>query len=93
MPLRDWDREEESGDDDDWGSEDHEYDESSDDDEEATIPCPHCRQQIHEDSQRCPYCERYLSSEDSPAFLKPRWIVAGVVVCLIIVFLWVVGHR
>ena len=34
--------------------------EAEEDDEEATTPCPYCRRQIHEDSQRCPYCENLL---------------------------------
>jgi len=41
-------------DEDDWGN-------AGDDDEEPTIPCPHCKRQIHEESQRCPYCGDYLS--------------------------------
>jgi hypothetical protein len=54
-----------------------------------TIPCPYCRRAIHEDSQRCPYCENYLSAEDAPPGPKPWWFVIGVLVCLVIVFLWI----
>ena len=35
-------------------------------DDEPTMPCPHCRREILEDAERCPYCERYLSREDAP---------------------------
>lgn len=58
-------------------------------DEESTIPCPYCRREIHEDAQRCPYCEEYISEEDAPAGPKPKWLIAGVVICLLIVFLWI----
>ena len=62
-----------------------------DEDDEPTVPCPYCRREIHEDSQRCPHCERYISAEDAPAGRKPCWIVVGVIVCLYIVFRWVTG--
>jgi hypothetical protein len=56
-----------------------------------TIPCPYCRRAIHEEAERCPYCEHYLSQEDTPPGPKPWWLVAGVLVCLVIVALWVLG--
>jgi hypothetical protein len=64
--------------------------ETADEDDEPTIPCPHCRQAIHEDSQRCPYCERYISTEDSPPSRKPWWFVLGVVACFYVIYRWVV---
>lgn len=69
---------------------DDEYldDEYPDEDDESTVPCPYCRREIHEDAERCPYCERYISQEDAPAQPKPWWVVAGVIVCLYIVFRW-----
>jgi hypothetical protein len=70
---------------------DEEDDEAEDDGDEPTVPCPYCKRQIHEDSQRCPYCEQYISDEDAPRNHKPWWIVAGVVVCLYIVFRWIAG--
>src|SRR5262249_21368463 len=33
-------------------------------DDEPTMPCPHCRREVREDAERCPYCEHYLSKED-----------------------------
>jgi hypothetical protein len=63
-----------------------------DEDEEPTIPCPHCRRQIHEDSPRCPYCENYLSDEEeAPPSRKPWWIIVGVIVCLYLVYRWIAG--
>jgi len=62
------------------------------DDEEPTIPCPHCRRQIHEDSQRCPFCENYISEEDAvvPA-RKPWWIIIGTMLVLYIIYHWIAG--
>ena len=59
------------------------------DDEEPCIPCPHCRRDILEESERCPYCEHYISKEDAPG-RKPIWLVIGVVACLYAVYRWVV---
>ena len=61
------------------------------DENESTVPCPYCKREIHEDSQRCPYCEHYISGEDAPAGRKRWWIVVGVILCLYIVFRWIVG--
>ena len=81
--------------DDDWESHDWDADKSScddqDDDDDYTMPCPYCRRPIHEDAQRCPYCEQYLSDEDAPTSRKPWWIIVGAVVCLYVVYRWVAG--
>lgn len=64
----------------------------SDDDESAEpIDCPHCGEEIYEEAQQCPHCGKYISREDAPAGRKPWWIVAGVVVCLYLVFRWIMG--
>ncbi len=65
------------------------FDTSADDD--ATIPCPHCGEEIYDDAVRCPECGEYLSREDAPASSKPWWIVIGVLVCLAIVILWAIA--
>lgn len=57
-------------------------------DDEPTIPCPHCRREVLEDAERCPYCEHYLSEEDAPRKGKPWWVVLGVVACLYVVYRW-----
>ena len=63
-----------------------------DDEAEAeTTPCPYCRKQIHEDSERCPHCKQYISEEDAPASGKPWWIVVGVLICLYAVYRWIAG--
>lgn len=93
MPLR-RDHDDDWGDDD-WEDDDWEDDESSSDesgdDDGYTMPCPHCKRPIHEDAQRCPYCEHYLSEEDRPPARKPWWIVAGALICLYLVYRWIMG--
>jgi predicted amidophosphoribosyltransferase len=68
-------------------------DEWDSDDEKRTIPCPHCRRQMHEESQRCPHCGNYISEEDVLPARKPWWIVIGVVLVLYIVYRWIAGWR
>ena len=75
-------------DDDDWDGPDE--DDSSDvDDEPATVTCPYCQEEIHEDAVRCPRCENYISQEDAPPAQRPWWIVLGALAVLVIVALWV----
>ena len=66
-------------------------DDASEDDEEPTIPCPFCKRQIHEDSQRCPYCEQYITGEDAPASPKPWWLIVGALLGLNAVYRWIMG--
>jgi len=79
--------------DDDWDDDidDDVDDQEFDDDDEPTVPCPWCREEIHEDAQRCPHCGEYISEEDAPAARKPWWIVVGVVACLYLVYRWTLG--
>jgi hypothetical protein len=84
-------------DEDDWGNEDDEWrgddlEGDSADDDESTSPCPYCNRPIHEDAERCPYCEQYISEEDLPtAARKPWWIIIGTLLCLYVVYRWIVG--
>ena len=71
--------------------EDAQSNEWDDDDEDDTIPCPHCKEPIHEDTQRCPHCENWISEEDAPPERKPTWFLITVLVCLLIVVLWIFG--
>jgi hypothetical protein len=70
------------------GWDDDQEDETGD---EETIPCPHCKRQIHEDAQRCPHCGNYISEEDAPPSRKPWWIIVGVVLILYIAYRWIRG--
>jgi hypothetical protein len=72
-----------------WDGDDPPYDD--DDGDDSTIPCPYCRREIHEDSERCPHCERYISREDAPPARKPWWIVLGVIACLYVIYRWTFG--
>jgi hypothetical protein len=73
---------------------DDDWDDDSDDDypdfgdDEPMIPCPNCGMDIHDESERCPHCERYISKEDAPTDRKPWWIIVGVVLCLYVVYRW-----
>jgi hypothetical protein len=66
-------------------------DDPGDDDESETVPCPYCKRQIHEDAERCPYCEQYISAEDAPPGRKPWWIIIGSLLCLYVIYRWIVG--
>ncbi len=54
-----------------------------------TEPCPYCRKPICEGAERCPHCGSYISIEDAPR-RYPRWIIVGVVLCLLAVLVWIV---
>jgi hypothetical protein len=76
---------------DDEGWEANESTDESDEDHEQPIPCPYCRREIHEDSPRCPHCGQYISEEDAPPARKPWWIILGAVLCLYILWRWIMG--
>jgi hypothetical protein len=77
---------------DDDGFDDDDFDaDHGDDEDEPTVECPYCGQLIHEEAERCPHCASYISAEDAPPARKPWWIIVGVVVCLYIVYRWIVG--
>lgn len=68
--------------DEEWDEEDEDSD-AFDDDDIETIPCPYCREEIAEDSPRCPHCEGYISKEDAPGTSQPLWIIVTALVCLL----------
>jgi hypothetical protein len=74
-----------------WSDSDDEFEDDSEDGGDATIPCPYCKRAIHEDSPRCPYCEQYISEEDVPPARKPWWVILGALLCLYVVYRWIVG--
>jgi len=77
--------------DEDFNAGDDEYENDvdyGDDSDEATVPCPHCKREVHEDCQRCPHCDEFISSEDAPRPLAPWWIVIGILIVLGMVYCW-----
>lgn len=61
-------------------------------DDDDTMPCPYCGKAIYDDAERCPYCEHYISREDEPS-KQPVWLIIGVLICLAIVALWILGRN
>ena len=68
---------------------DHEYPDEDDSDDDETVPCPHCRQPVYEYAERCPECGAYLSREDAPYQRKPVWLIAGFLLCMVVLLRWV----
>lgn len=68
---------------------DFESDSWEENDDESTILCPYCRCEIFEDSPRCPHCGEYISDEDFSLRRKPWWIILGVLLCLLVIWVWV----
>lgn len=61
------------------------------DEESETQPCPHCHRQIYEDAEWCPHCGDYVVEDDADSGRKPWWVVAGVLLCLVMVLWWIVS--
>lgn len=64
-----------------------------DDDGPPTVPCPYCKREIAEDSERCPHCENYLTGEERPTGSTPRsgfWLVM-MILAMFAALLWAVG--
>ena len=76
-------------DDEDDAWDDDEADSSDDSDDEPTIPCPYCRQEMLEDSPRCPSCHRFISAEDHAQLRQPAWVLVTAVACLAMAIWWV----
>jgi hypothetical protein len=86
MPTREYHDEDE--DDDDWEDDD---DEGATDEEDTTEECPYCHEPVYDDAEQCPHCGQYISKEDRPSEPKRWWVVAGVVICLYIIYRWTFG--
>jgi predicted nucleic acid-binding Zn ribbon protein len=61
------------------------------DDGPPTVPCPHCRAEIIEDSEQCPRCGNYLSREDAPPRRGGAWVIL-MILALIAVAILVAGN-
>lgn len=61
-----------------------------DDEEEATVTCPHCGRQAHEDAPRCPYCGFWIVDGATTGGLGGwSWTVA-LVLAMLLVFVWTI---
>jgi hypothetical protein len=56
-----------------------------------TVGCPYCGKQIHEESERCPHCENYITDEDAPPSRRPWWVLVCALLALYAVYRWVTG--
>ncbi len=73
--------------------EDPDESDTDDDDEPELIDCPYCGKEIYEQAEVCPHCGSYISSEDPERPVRrPRWLVVGVVVALIVVVIWTLTY-
>jgi hypothetical protein len=77
-------------DEDDWDDEDDVEETDLDLDDDETVPCPYCRRPVHEDAERCPHCETYISREDAPPARRPWWFILGFFACLYVIYRWIV---
>ena len=78
----------------DWHPEDDEEDFCGNDEVED---CPHCGETIYDDSEQCLHCGTYLNASEDAADSKPRrhpWlIVVGVLLCLAVFAIWILGRN
>lgn len=55
-------------------------------DRDDTMPCPHCRAEIYDESEQCPSCGQYITIDTSPFNSAPAWVrVLFVLIILAIV--------
>ena len=58
-----------------------------DDDGPPTVPCPHCKAEVFEDSEQCPRCGKFLSNEDAPLSRGGMWVIVMILALLAAVIL------
>jgi hypothetical protein len=62
----------------------------ADEDETPTVPCPHCRREIPDFADRCPYCGDWVVQSSGPPARRSVWFVVLVVIAvLLILAFWV----
>lgn len=55
---------------------------NSDDWEDSYVKCPHCGEMMLEDAEYCPYCDRWMTQEETrPGKLSP-WAVVVVLILI-----------
>jgi hypothetical protein len=61
-----------------------------DEDETPTVPCPHCRREVPDFADRCPYCGDWIvQSSCAPARRRVWFIVIVLIVVLLILAIWI----
>lgn len=65
-----------------WDDDRDDRDDGDDSDAEPTVPCPFCREEILEDTPRCPACGNFISTEDQRGPEKPAWVIVTALICL-----------
>jgi hypothetical protein len=63
-----------------------------DGDELGMIDCPNCREEVYEETERCPHCGHYLTQEEDTPGRQPWWIIVGAVACLAVALGWIFGR-
>ena len=61
------------------------WQDDDEEDDDGYIPCPHCGETMLEAADHCPYCDRWISSEEVATTRHPWWII---VVALILLFVF-----
>lgn len=52
------------------------------DDSRETIPCPHCRAEIDDESEQCPKCGMYITDEDGEQPREQKSFVWAILMAL-----------
>ena len=59
--------------------------------------CPHCGETIYEQSEQCPRCGTWLDDSEEATDSQPQrhpWlIIVGVLLCLAVFAIWIVGRN
>jgi uncharacterized protein (DUF983 family) len=51
-------------------------------DDDGYVPCPHCGEQMLEDAEYCPSCDRWMSEEEASKPKSPAWVMVVAAVLL-----------
>ena len=61
---------------------DNEWVEDDGDSEDDLLACPACREAVHEDTQKCPYCGEWIIPVD-PRSRRQRWLFGAAAIAVI----------
>ncbi len=60
-----------------------------DDDDSVTEPCPNCRRDVYEGTDRCPYCGEYIVPGRSPRGGRGLWVAVVAAAVVVALLYWV----